>query len=165
MSQQIELHAALDVPAGLAREELARIMQAIHERKPPYEDAALHVGLRDLRLPVSGEIGVPITTGVVDRPLQYTCTLKIAATEGTELFPTFDGTISVSPVGSSASELWLQGRYEVPFGAVGAVIDATLFKGTAKRSLSSLLEFLAKAIGENVKRDQANQITRHRGPV
>jgi hypothetical protein len=165
VSQQIELHAALDVPAGLAREELARIMQAIHERKPPYEDAALHVGLRDLRLPVSGEIGVPITTGVVDRPMQYTCTLKIAATDGAELFPTFDGTISVSPVGTAACELWLQGRYDVPFGAIGAAIDATLLKGAAKRSLTSLLEFLAKTIGENVKRAQANDVTRHRGPA
>jgi hypothetical protein len=165
VSQQIELHAPLDVPAGLAREELAHIMQAMHERKPPYEDAALHVGLRDLRLPVSGQVGVSITTDMVERPLQYTCTLKIAASDGAELFPTFDGTIAVSPVGTSACELWMQGRYDVPFGALGAAIDATLFKGTAKRSLSSLLEFLAKSVSENVKRDQANQITRHRGPV
>jgi hypothetical protein len=165
VSQPIELHAALDVPAGLAREELARIMTAIHERKPPFEDAALHVGLRDLRLPVPGDVAVPITTGLVDRPLQYTCTLKIAASDGAELFPTFDGTLSVSPLGTAACELWMQGRYDVPFGAIGAAIDATLFKGTAKRSLSGLLEFLAKTVSENVKRDQANQVTRHRGPV
>ena len=97
--------------------------------------------------------------------MQYTCTLKIAATDGAELFPTFDGTISVSPVGTAACELWLQGRYDVPLGAIGAAIDATLFKGAAKRSLNSQLEFLAKTIGENVKRAQANDVTRHRGPV
>ncbi|HTA38601.1 MAG TPA: hypothetical protein VK760_05975, partial [Candidatus Acidoferrales bacterium] len=89
----------------------------------------------------------------------------IAASDGAKFFPTFEGTLAVSPVGTSACELWLQGRYDVPFGALGAAIDATVFKGTAKRSLTNLVELLAKTVVENVKRDQANQVARHRGPV
>ena len=52
MSQRIELYTSLDLPASLVRNELFRIMKAIHDHETPYQDAALRVGLHDLRLPV-----------------------------------------------------------------------------------------------------------------
>jgi hypothetical protein len=162
MSRSIELHTSLDIPAGLARNELLRIMSAIHDRKPPYEDAALHVGLHNLRLPVPGEITVPIDASVQGRPFQYACTLKIEAANGQHLFPKFAGNVNISALGEGASELWLQGQYEVPFGGIGAAIDATVLNGAAQRSLSAFLDVLSNAIVNNVKRDQELEANRRR---
>jgi hypothetical protein len=162
MSRTIELHTSLDVPAALARKELLHIMSAMHDRKPPYEDAALHVGLHDLRLPVPGEIAVPIEASVQGRPFQYACTLKIEAANGQHLFPKFVGNVNVSALGESASELWLQGRYEVPLGGIGAAIDATLLNGAAERSLSAFLDMLSNAIVDTVKGEQEHDAKRRR---
>jgi hypothetical protein len=161
VSRSVELRSALDVPAVLARDELARIMRAIAEHLPPYEDATLHVGLQDLRLPFLGDISVPIEADVDSQPLRYACKLKIAAGSGATLFPAFSGAINVSPVGSAASELWLQGQYDVPLGALGAAVDATLLRGVAERSLGKFLDFLAKTIVANVGAAQKIDI-RHR---
>jgi hypothetical protein len=164
MSQKIELHTSLDLPATLARTELFRVMNAIHDHEPPYQDAALHVGLHDLRLPVPGDVGVPIETEVRGLPFQYECTLKIAASgAGAEFFPKFSGNINVSALGSGACELWLQGEYDVPLGGVGAAIDATLFAGAAKRSLTAFLDYLAQTLTENVKRQQEADVSGRRG--
>ena len=163
MSRTIELHTSLDIPAGLARNELLQIMKAIHDRRPPYEDAALHVGLHDLRLPMPGEIAVPIEASVQGRPFQYECTLKIEAANGQKLFPKFEGNVNVSALGDSASELWLQGAYDVPFGGIGAAIDATVMNGAAERSLEAFLTMLSDAIVHNVKRDQERSVTRRLG--
>ncbi len=162
MSRTIDLHTSLDIPARLARNELLRIMRAVHERKPPYEDAALHVGLHDLRLPVPGEIAVPIEASAQGLPLQYACTLKIEAADGRHLFPKFAGNVNVSSLGESASELWLQGQYDVPLGGIGAAIDATLMNGVAERTLSTFLDALSNAIVHNVKRDQEHDANRRR---
>jgi hypothetical protein len=159
MSQPIELHTSIDIPARLAREQLLRIVTAIHDRRPPYDQAALRVGLHNLRLPLPGEITVPIKADVVERPLQYTCSIKLRASSGEEFFPAFSGEITVSALGN-ACELWLQGRYDVPLRGLGAAIDATLLKGAAKESLTAFLEFLAQTITENVKRDQNVEINR-----
>jgi len=163
MSHSIELHTSLDIPAALARKELLRIMTAIHEHEAPYEEATLRVGLHDMRLPVPGEIGVPIDAEVQSRPFQYECGIKIGASGGRNFFPKFAGTASISALGSSACELWLQGHYEVPLGGIGDAIDATLLNGAAKRSLTAFLEFLAKTIVENVKREQESDVNRRRG--
>ena len=53
---KIELHTSLDIPAGLARNEMLRIMSEIHDHKPPYADVALRIGLHDLHLPIPGQI-------------------------------------------------------------------------------------------------------------
>jgi hypothetical protein len=160
MSQPIGLHTSLDVPAGLARTELMNIMNAIHNHEAPYEDAVLKVGLHDLRLPLPGDVGIPIDAEVQGRPFQYQCGIKIAAHGGAELFPKFAGSVNISALGSSASEIWLQGDYEVPLGAIGAMLDATLFYGTAKRSLTAFLDMLANTITANVKREQEREVSR-----
>ncbi len=96
------------------------------------------------------------------RPFQYECTLKIEAANGQNLFPKFAGNVNVSALGESASELWLQGRYEVPLGGIGAAIDATLMNGVAERSLSAFLDVLSGAIVDNVKRNQEHDVSRRR---
>ena len=70
--------------------------------------------------------------------------------------------MTVSALGDAASELWLQGEYEVPLGGIGAAIDATLMNGAAKRSLTAFLEVLSNAIVQNVKRDQEHDVSRRR---
>ena len=159
MSRQVELHTSIDVPARLAREQLLHIMTAIHEGQAPYDGAALRVGLHSLRLPLPGDITVPIEAAVVERPIQYTCSVEIRATSGEKFFPAFKGEINVSALGS-ASELWLRGQYEVPLHGLGAAIDSTIFKGAAKDSLTAFLEFLGRTITDNVKRDQKAELNR-----
>jgi hypothetical protein len=159
---KIELHTSLDIPAGLARNEMLRIMSEIHDHKPPYADVALRIGLHDLHLPIPGQISVPIEASVHGQPFQYECALKIEGTNGQHLFPKFAGSVTVSALGDAACELWLQGEYEVPLGGIGAAIDATLMNGAAKRSLTAFLEVLSNAIVQNVKRDQEHDVSRRR---
>jgi hypothetical protein len=160
MSQPIEIHTSIEIPAALARTELLRIMSAIHGHQAPYEDAVLRVGLHDLRMPLPGDVSIPIEAEVQSRPLQYECGIKIAAGGSAEFFPKFSGTITISALGSGVSEMWLQGDYVVPLGALGEAIDATLLNGTAKRSLAAFLDMLADTLTANVKSEQESEVRR-----
>jgi hypothetical protein len=162
MNQQIERHASLDVPAVLARKELARVMRAIQAHEPPYANLALHVGLHDFHLPIPGQISIPVETEIHEGPLQYTCAIRLAASGATKLFPKFSGTLDVSGLGDSASELRIRGEYEVPLGGLGAAVDSTLLNGSAQRALDGLLNLLADAVNDGVKRNQKAEILARR---
>jgi hypothetical protein len=155
---QIERHASLDVPAVLARKELMRVMQAIQAHEAPYADLALHVGLHDFHLPIPGQISIPVETEIHEGPVQYTCAIKIAASGAAELFPKFSGTLDVTGLGESASELRVRGEYEVPFGGLGSAVDSALLSGAAQRALEGLLNLIADAVNDGVKRKQEDEI-------
>jgi hypothetical protein len=158
MDHQIERRASLDVPAVLARKELARVMRAIEAHEHPYADLALHVGLHDFHLPIPGEISIPVETEIHEGPVQYSCTIKLAASGATKLFPKFSGTLDVSGLGDGASELRVRGEYKVPFGGLGAAVDSTILNGSAQRALDGLLKLIADAVNDGVKRNQKAQI-------
>lgn len=147
-ARSIELGVPLTLAPAAARESLLRVMHALAEETATPDGATLAVYLRDLHVAVRGEIRIPVAIEVVDRPPRWEYAIKIRAASDRGFFPQFDGTLSVSPI-ASHSELWLQGTYVPPFGAIGALLDRTLLRGAALRSLRSFLQRIADDVASN----------------
>ena len=84
-----------------------------------------------------------------DHPVRWEYALAVRSASDEGFFPTFAGTLSITPVGGT-SELWLQGAYKPPFGAIGALLDRTVLRHAAQRSLQSFLLRLANLITDPV---------------
>lgn len=145
----VELHVAIALPGILARDATMHVLKAIAAATPPYDRVTLALGLRDLRIPVDADITVPVHAGVEVSPQRWEGTIEIEAANNQRLFPHFHGTVSVTPNGASASELWLQGTYDVPMGTLGETIDTTFLRGSAERTLMRFLEWLAAEVTRN----------------
>jgi hypothetical protein len=139
----IEMCAPLAVLPAAARDATTEILRALGEQRAPYERTLLSIGLRDMHLPMGGEVSVPISADVDPRPLRWECALRIEAENHQELFPRFEGTLTVTPNGHDACELWLQGSYRPPLGVIGASLNASLLRGAAEASLRAFLDWLA----------------------
>jgi len=154
VSARIELSRPMAVPGPLALESMLAILHALSLHEAPYERAALSLGFDRIGVPGAGELSVPVMLATDAQPQRYECELTITATATTELFPTFAGSVSVSPMRDSGSELWLQGTYSVPFGAAGQLVDATILRGAADASLQRFVTWLAHEIVVRVEREQ-----------
>jgi hypothetical protein len=154
----VELYVPLELPPTAARDATTEILRALGDREAPYERAMLSVGLREMRVPLDGTISVPIDAHVEARPLRWECALRIQAEDHQEFFPTFEGTITVTPNGRDACELWLQGNYVPPMGAMGASINASVLRGAAEASLRSFLRWLGEEVQRKV--DEGERLTR-----
>jgi len=141
----IELYVPMTLAPNAARESMLRVMHALGEATASSDQLTLAVYLTDLHAAVRGEIRIPVTIDVVDRPVRWEYAVKIRAASDARFFPRFEGTLSITPVGTQ-SELWLQGTYEPPFGPLGALLDRTVLSHAAKRSLNSFLRRIADDI-------------------
>jgi hypothetical protein len=141
----IELYVPMTLASNAARESLLRVMHALGDGTASPDRLMLAVYLSDLHASVHGEISIPVTVDVVDRPVRFEYAIKIRATSEVAFFPRFEGTLSITPLGSQ-SELWLQGSYEPPFGPIGALLDRTVLRHAAQRSLRSFLQRIADDI-------------------
>lgn len=141
---RIELHESIAMAPAAARESLGRVLHALASANA---GPTLDVSLRELHTPSTGSVKVPVAIGVHDHAakLQYALDLR-AKSKG--FFPTFEGMLSLNPLGKSC-ELWLQGIYQPPLGIIGMVLDRTLLRGVAKRSLQRMLG----RIGDDIFRD------------
>jgi len=153
----IELYVPLALNAQSARAALERAMRQIGERSGSSDRLALAIHLQDLHVDVRGEVRVPVEMEVEDRPIRWEYALAVRAASDEGFFPTFAGTLSITPVGG-ASELWLQGAYKPPFGAIGALLDRTVLRHAAQRSLQSFLLRLANFITDAVDRQDVHRI-------
>ncbi|HET9029895.1 MAG TPA: hypothetical protein VFN49_06930 [Candidatus Aquilonibacter sp.] len=159
----IELYVTLDLPPLTVRDAVMHVMQAIGERKGRYRDLSLWV---DSRTPGAGSLNVPIDARVVTRPGRWECGVRIEAAHSEKFFPAFEGTVSVTPDGGHQSELWLQGQYVPPGGALGKGLDATVLRGVAERSLREFLKWLSeevKAEAERSERERLDQARHYHG--
>ncbi len=159
----VELYVRLDLPPVTVRDAVMHVMRAIGERDEPYRDITLAIGLSG---PGNAQVRVPIDTTVSNRPGRWETGIHLEAKQHERLFPTFDGTLSVTPDGGNESELWLQGSYEPPGGLLGKGLDATVFHGVAENSLKEFLSWLAgevKAEVERAERERINQARRYHG--
>jgi hypothetical protein len=150
-----ELHVQLPLPFTAARESLQRVVQELGQPGVS-ERHSLAVYLSDVHVAVRGEIRVPVTMEVADHPARFESAISIRAASNEGYFPTFEGTLSVTPVGTQ-SELWLQGSYTPPFGFVGALLDHTVMHNAAHRSLQAFLQRIA----EDMTSDQREREARH----
>ena len=154
MSVHVERSRAIPVPGPLALEAMLAILRAIGQHEAPYDRAVLSLGFDRIRIPGAGEVAVPIKVDAQAQPQRYECELTISATSGTKLFPTFAGSLAISPMRDSGSELWLTGEYSVPLGAVGGFVDATFLRGAADASLERFVTWMAAEIVARVEREQ-----------
>ncbi len=134
-----------------ANESLMRVMRAFGKSTAAPDRLTLDVQLADLHVCVAGEIRVPTDVSVAERPVRREFGLSIRATSNQGIFPRFEGTLSLNPVGQHASELWLQGRYEPPFGLIGVALDRTVLRHAAQRSLTSFLQRIADDVIADAK--------------
>lgn len=72
--------------------------------------------------------------------------LTWAATHLARLFPVMEADLEVAPLGQSATQISLLGRYEPPLGALGRQIDRLLFHRVAEASVRSFLRRVAHAL-------------------
>lgn len=157
MSARVELSRPLHVPADLARDAMVRVARALDARTPPYDRIALSIGLSAMHVPIPASVSAPVTIRGSQRPERYECGLEIAGADAPSLFPTFSGTLSVTPLREYGCELWLQGTYDVPMGELGRLADATLARGAARESLQRLLAWFADEIARAVESDQREE--------
>ncbi|MBV8639320.1 MAG: hypothetical protein JO322_14670 [Candidatus Eremiobacteraeota bacterium] len=159
----VEIYASLDLPPTVVRDALMNVMRAIGNREEPYANLALTL---ELKSPGHAQLRVPVEVTVVNRPGRWECGIHIEAAENDRLFPTFDGTLSVTPDGGRESELWLQGTYVPPGGALGKGVDAVLLHGSAENSLREFLDWIAGEVRDEVdrsERERAEQARRFHG--
>ena len=159
----VEMHVDLPLPASAARDEALELFAALGRHEAPFDDLALAVGLRALHIPVGGEVRIPVSTQVELAPTRWEATVELEATDHPGLFPRFQGTLTLNPVGVTTSELWLQGTYHAPLGGLGERIDATLLHGAAERSLHELLDRIAAAIVAKIREREDAAARRARG--
>ncbi|HEX8806339.1 MAG TPA: hypothetical protein VF741_05280 [Candidatus Aquilonibacter sp.] len=151
-ARSIELHVELPLAFAAAREALQRVVSELGQSTSGRHTLAVY--LSDLHVAVRGEIRVPVAMEISDHPGRFECAISIRAASNEGYFPTFEGTLSVTPVGTQ-SELWLQGTYSPPFGFIGNVLDRTVLRNAARRSLQAFLQRIAEDItGEEREREE-----------
>lgn len=131
--------AAVNAPAAFARQAVETILSEFAQ-EPGRASLALNV--RQLHLPFQATITVPIEARVSPGQAATEWQLHIEAARNPELYPKFDGVLSLCDQGFG-SQLQLDGDYTAPFGAVGRAIDATLLRGAARASLERFVREVA----------------------
>ena len=161
--KSVELHVELPIPASAAHDETMRLFAALGRGEAPFDELALSLGLRSLHLPVGGELRIPIAAQVHLEPVRWEATLEIAAADHPGFFPRFHGSVALNALGPAKSELWLQGTYSAPMGALGDRVDAALLHGAAESSLHKLLEHIADVVVSTIREREESIARRTRG--
>lgn len=153
-ARAIELHVQLPLAFSAARESFQRVVRELGETTGSPGQHTLAVYLRDAHVAVRGEIRVPVTMEIAEHRSRFECAISIRAASDEGYFPTFEGTLSINPLGTQ-SELWLQGTYQPPLGIVGALLDRMLLRNAARRSLQTFLQRIADDIaGDEREREE-----------
>ena len=161
---QIDLNRGVPIPAPLLQPELARLLIAIEAAQPPFEEFPISVDLGDLHLPNAGVISVPIELHCYGHNVASNAPIGFGfqAKQRGALFPKFTGALSVEPAGSPHSCVRLRGEYEPPMGAVGKILDATVLRSVAERSLRAFLAQLTSEAETSVRRREAEVVQARR---
>ncbi|HEY5339549.1 MAG TPA: hypothetical protein VIK27_00855 [Candidatus Aquilonibacter sp.] len=134
----IALRVPLALAPRVAREAMLRVMRSMSDEGDDDGPLALAVFLHDLHVALIGEFSIPVGL-----------TVRAVADEG--FFPTFSGTLSVTPA-AMQSELRLEGSYQPPFGSLGSLLDNTVLPHAAQRSLQSLVTHIAMEMLDDARR-------------
>lgn len=131
---------AITLPAHHA---LAAIETILGELTKHPGSASLALEMHELHVPLQAMISVPIEARVFPSSSRNEWHLEIRAVAGANVFPTFEGTLAITPAGERGSELHLDGTYHVPLNGVGRAIDATLMRGAAEASIQRFVREIA----------------------
>jgi hypothetical protein len=133
---------------------MIRVLRSMSDEIEGKERLSLTLFLRDLHVGIIGEVAIPVELAVENRIGRWECGIEIHAVSDEGIFPTFNGNLSISPVGAHC-ELWLIGEYRPPFGPVGEVVDDTVLRHAAQRSLQAFLSRIAMEILDDVRREES----------
>lgn len=136
---EVTTSAALAVPAHFALPALDAILSEF-SKEPGRESLALN--MRQVHLPFEATISVPIEAHVYAGNARNEWRLHIHAASNAAMYPTFEGVLTLITASDSGSQLQLDGRYAVPYGAVGRAIDKTVLSGAARSSLERFVREL-----------------------
>ena len=109
-------------------------------------------------------MSVPVTVALGDSHMRTPASVPIAlkATHRSGLFPAFRGVVRSEGTGTLESILRLDGEYDVPLGALGGIVDRTVLRHAAKRSLGAFLDRLRADVITEIQRAEL-AIRRHEG--
>ncbi len=142
MSVSVAFFEPLEAPAPPVRDAMIAILQDLDRISSSGLGELPDLGIRSFR--------VAVGLRAHPRPERLECAITLKAAHLPKLYPTFQGTISVSPLREYGCEMWLQGSYDVPFGAVGTVVDASVLHDQAAHSLQNFLAWLAEQTRERI---------------
>ena len=128
----VEMYVALQHPSDRVCASLRSLVRAIERRDPPYERLLFRLSCSN-------------PDGSVKEYLDRGCCVELQAAAQERFFPRFLGTLTVVPT-NEACALWMEGRYEVPFGRVGVLLDTTVLRGVAKNRLAAFVQWFTGRI-------------------
>lgn len=134
----IPIHEATAIPVGAAA-ALPAVETLLDEFSQDPERASLALDMKTLHLPFQALISVPVQATVARAQKRGEWRLHIAAASKPQLYPAFDGTLTLLPAGLAGSQLKLDGSYVPPLGVVGRAVDFTFLHGAARSSLRRFL--------------------------
>ena len=102
--------------------------------------ASLGLNVRQMHLPFQATICVAVDADVCPGEARNEWRLQIRAAP---LYPMFQGLLRLLPAEQSGAQLQIDGRYRVPFGALGRALDATVMRGAAESSLQRFVREIA----------------------
>lgn len=153
---KVELQQALNEPVGPAREAAEGILEAIAANRDTWAEFALYLELKDAGLPDVGYIAIPInlTLGERETEPRHRIGFRIEAKRSPQAFPVFEGSMGVDANGPSSSAIWVAGTYELPAHGLGSLVNATLGRNAAEKTLQNFLGDLARGITARVERKE-----------
>jgi len=66
-----------------------------------------------------------------------------------------NGAVGADMSGHSASTLWIGGTYDVPMGSLGSLVNASVARGIAQRTLENFIEDLAVACSARIDKRES----------
>jgi hypothetical protein len=142
-SVKMSTATAIAVPATFALPALETILKEFTQH-PGTASPALDI--RQLHVPFEALITVPVEAHVTSGCGRNEWCLTIRAAHRPNLYPQFEGTLTLLSAARSGSQLQMDGRYSVPFGAVGRVVDLTVLRCAAEESLRRFLRDVANKV-------------------
>ncbi|HEY2474391.1 MAG TPA: hypothetical protein VGI19_06260, partial [Candidatus Cybelea sp.] len=104
----------------------------------------------DLRLPDVGYVAVPISLTADRIKDQQAFQITFRSSSLAAAFPTFNGSMGVTPGELGECTLYLTGSYDLPMKIFGNLLDVAVAPGVASRSLENFIAEIATAVEARV---------------
>lgn len=134
---------AIAVPATFALPALETILKEFTQHPGA---ASLALDIRQLHMPFEALISVPVDAHVTPGCGRNEWRLTICAANTPNLYPRFEGMLTLLSAARSGSQLQIDGCYSVPFGSFGHLVDLTVLRGAAEDSLRRFLRDVANKV-------------------
>lgn len=119
------------------------------------EELRAHFGVRGLGKAFRMNVGEPIHgPGDTRIPISW------VSTGPSKLFPTLDGELVVSEIGSDLTQIVFRGSYEPPLGMVGETIDRVLLHHLAEASVKRFVDALIADVSDRVVEASVDEVGR-----